>query len=180
MRPVSSAAEASQSWFARLAYVALALVVVISLWSKFRGETPRELSEAEILAQAPSPFSDAPPPEPLVANPNHRRMIRWCEVHAILARRCQRCHQSPTQLGAPFPLVQYPDIRAEYPPGSGQLVLDRIPRVIRYGIMPPVTLPLEPPVEELERGEIDALLVWFEEGALPFGGEACAPGAASR
>lgn len=176
---MSSAAEASQSWFARLAYLALALIVVTSLWKKYWGERPRELSEAEILAQAPSPFSDPPPPEPLVANPNHRRLVRWCEVHAILARRCQRCHQSPTQLGAPFPLLEYSDIQAEYPPGSGQLVRSRIPQVIRYGIMPPVTLPLDPPVEELERSEIDALLVWFEEGALPFGGETCAPAPAS-
>ena len=101
--------------------------------------------------------------------PNAARVVRWCTVRAVLERRCQRCHGSPTQLGAPFPLVTYADTQREFPPGSGQPLAGRMSHAIRYRIMPPVTFPVEPPVLRLDAADRDVLLAWLEEGALALG-----------
>jgi len=123
----------------------------------------------------PTASYDAPPePDPLAPDPNARRVVRWCEVEAVLASRCQRCHAIPSQAGAPFPLLGFADTQREHPPGSGEPIVRRMAHVIRHRIMPPIHMPLEPPVLPLEPAEVDLLLVWLEEGGLPFGGVDCA------
>lgn len=118
-------------------------------------------------------YSAPPPPEPLFPSPNARRVVTWCQARDVLRERCQRCHTSPTAFGAPFPLLEYTDVDREYPPGSGERLSTRIQQVVRHHVMPPLGLALDPPVEPLSEAQKDVLLVWLEEGALPFGGTRC-------
>jgi len=125
------------------------------------------------VAEPPAPVEVRPLPEPLAASLGARRVVRWCEVERVLARRCQRCHTIPPRAGAPFPLLAFSDTQREYPPSSGQPIVARMAHVIRHRVMPPTHMLLDPPVLPLERDEVDVLLVWLEEGALPFGGVEC-------
>jgi len=83
----------------------------------------------------------------------------WCAARTVLRAKCQRCHQDPTQHGAPFPLLTYADTQ----------VVDRqdVPRFQRMktaletDYMPPSFLELEPAVELLSDSERSTLLGWL-------------------
>jgi hypothetical protein len=84
-----------------------------------------------------------------------------CDVDAILANRCQRCHSSPPQYGAPMPLVMHADLVAGSPSDANVKVHDRVLQKIADDAdpMPP------PPNTRLEAGEIATLRAWVESGA---------------
>jgi hypothetical protein len=158
-------------WLARGAYLALAAVLVFGLARRLplrRAPVPvePERSAAEIFGTEPAPL-------PLTVSPSAPRIVLWCKVRAVLEHKCQRCHSSPPRNGAPFPLLTYADTQREHPIGSGHPLFERMSHALRYRIMPPTALPLEPPVLPLETAERDALLVWLEEGGLALGGESC-------
>lgn len=158
-------------WLALAAYAALALLLVTSLaqrlWKRARIENPQPMHDESDFLAWPLPA------EPWAANPSASRLVRWCSVKHLLEQRCARCHSTPATLGAPFPLLTYADTRRAFPEGSDSVVLDRMAHAIRHRIMPPLTLPVEPPVQPLSEAEKDLLLVWIEEGGLAFGGEQC-------
>lgn len=119
-------------------------------------------------------FAYAPSPDPLVPRVSARRTVRWCEARATIEAKCQRCHGSVPANGAPFSLLTYADTQREHAPGSGIPMYRRMSDMIRERRMPPVELAIEPAVEPLDLYEQDVLLVWLEEGAFAYGGEACA------
>ena len=59
----------------------------------------------------PGPIPDAGTACNLELEPNAELP---CDVAEILKTRCQRCHQSPAKNGAPFPLLVYADLLADY------------------------------------------------------------------
>jgi hypothetical protein len=151
----------------------LAFVLIVGLGvMRARGkarQTERARSTEESIV-----YNGRPAPEPLAPSASARRVVRWCEALGVLQAKCQRCHTSPPRNGAPIAMLTYADTQREYPPGTGELVFQRMNRIVRLHGMPPLGLPVDPPVEPLDALEKDILLVWLEEGALPFGGEDCA------
>lgn len=88
-----------------------------------------------------------------------------CPVETVLRSRCQGCHTSPPQNGAPFPLRTYADTQADY---FGKPVFERMRVAIETDFMPPDPRP------KLEGTERSAVLDWINAGALPAApGEAC-------
>jgi hypothetical protein len=169
-KPAARRADSLGSrWTLFAAYGALALLVLGGI---LRVRHKREL---EALKKPPewNLFVPAAIPDPLYPSPQARRVVRWCEALDVIQRKCQRCHGSSPTNGAPISLVTYADTEREYPAGSGRIVRDRMNYVIRHRTMPMVGQVLDPPVEPLEPHEVDTLLVWLEEGAMPFGGEEC-------
>ncbi|MGZ3421602.1 MAG: hypothetical protein ACXWUG_15675 [Polyangiales bacterium] len=82
-----------------------------------------------------------------------------CAPNEVLKNVCQQCHTTPSQHGAPFPLVTYGDVQAD---------LDGHP--VYYWMEKYVTsqdMPL-PPVD-LGDGDRAALLEWLRAGAPPRG-----------
>jgi hypothetical protein len=121
-----------------------------------------------------------PPPEPLTPSPYAPSSVRWCDARRVLEAKCVRCHSAPPRIyGAPFSLLSYADTQNEYPPGSGQLVYQRMRWMVAYGRMPPLGQQIEPPIEPLDDTERDLLLVWLREGGLAYGGESCGSGSAA-
>jgi hypothetical protein len=153
------------------AYLSLAVLIAYGVL-RARANKAKVEEKAGFSERYESP-SFRPPPDPLAPSFNARRVVRWCEVLAVLRAKCQRCHDAPPKHGAPFPLLTYAHTQAEYPPGSGQAVHRRMLTMIRYRTMPPLTLELEPPVEALDARELDVLLPWLEDGAFAYGGEDC-------
>ena len=154
------------------AYVSLAVLIGYGVLRARANKAKVEQQKAVLGERYVSP-DFRPPPDPLAPSFNARRVVRWCEVLAVLRAKCQRCHDSPPKLGAPFPLLTYAHTQGEYPPGSGQAVYRRMLTMIRYRTMPPLALELEPPVEALDAREQDAILAWLEDGAFAYGGEDC-------
>lgn len=161
------------SRLASVAYVGLGIALVTGLWSRLPDKKPRpdRIFQAESYSDV---FGGPPAPKPLTVNPSAPRVVSWCRVRQVIESRCQRCHGSPTSLGAPFSLVTYADTQRDHPARTGESISARMAHVIRYQVMPPMTLPLDPPVTPLSELEKDLLLAWLEEGALAFGGEDCA------
>lgn len=165
--------ERSSSKLVLLAYAALAVAVVFGV---VRARAHREPPKPDPKFHGYDPMSAAPAqPDPLTPSPYAPTSVRWCAAARVMHDKCARCHSAPPRLfGAPFPLLVYADTQREYPPGSGQLVSQRMHGMIAYGRMPPLGQPMDPPVEPLTDAEKDTLLVWLREGALPYGGEDCA------
>lgn len=108
--------------------------------------------------------STCPPVDPGIVSPAFP-----CEIEAIIAAKCQRCHQDPPQNGAPFPLLTWQDTQEEYLLSP---IWKRMYNAVNTGFMPFVALPLDPPVEPLTPQEKDTLLAWLE-CALPVEAQAC-------
>jgi hypothetical protein len=95
----------------------------------------------------------------------------------VIRAKCQRCHQSPVQHGAPVPFMTYEDTQAPYYTTDrkwSDVMVDAVDR----GIMPDVTqndppTSLMPPVEPLTADEKTTLLDWLAQGAKPEGGTDC-------
>jgi len=88
--------------------------------------------------------------------------VTYCDVQPIVASRCERCHAEPPEHGAPFPLTDYAATQAHY---QGEPIYERMARAVRSGAMPPVTLPVEPPVVDLDEDEVELIGAWSDAGA---------------
>src|SRR5581483_8969078 len=91
-----------------------------------------------------------------------------CDVSAILATRCQSCHQRPALFGAPMPLLTWSDTQA-IPPMDTVPAWKAIKTKVTAGLMPPAGAP----GGALTDAEKTALLDWVDAGA-PQGSGACA------
>jgi hypothetical protein len=168
---MTSEREPKRFWWASLVYALLGVALVSTIWSRL---SARPAKDKELdFQQLSDPFAGAPPIDPLAVSADAPRVVRWCQVREVLERRCQRCHGNPTAHGAPVSFVSYADTQREQPPGSGWFLAERMNFLVRHRVMPPTTLPLDPPVEPLSEREKDILLVWLEEGALAIGGTDC-------
>lgn len=91
-----------------------------------------------------------------------------CDVDAVLAKNCRKCHGAPPQFGAPMPLMTHADLVAAAPSDPSKKVHDRILEKVTDDAdpMPP------PPNPRLTPGEIETLRAWVQAGA-PYHPEAC-------
>jgi hypothetical protein len=83
----------------------------------------------------------------------------WCAALTVLRAKCQRCHQEPTQNGAPFALSTYADTQVADRKGVPRF--QRMKAALATDYMPPTFLELEPAVEPLDESERSALLSWL-------------------
>jgi uncharacterized membrane protein len=95
----------------------------------------------------------------------------WCEIQAVLSAKCQRCHRSPLEHGAPFPLLTYGDTQARDSKGNARF--EQIASAVDAEYMPPQFLELAPPVLLLTADERTALLAWCSQGAPLSGSATC-------
>jgi hypothetical protein len=103
--------------------------------------------------------------------------VTFCEALTVIRAKCQRCHQSPVQHGAPVPFVTYQDTQAPYYTTDRQWS-EVMAGAVERGIMPDLSqneppISLMPPVEPLTAGEKVTLLDWLAQGAKPEGGTDC-------
>jgi hypothetical protein len=103
--------------------------------------------------------------------------VTFCEALAVIRDKCQRCHQSPPQHGAPVPFLTYEDIQAPYYTTDRQWS-DAIADAVDRGTMPDLAqneppTSLMPPVEPLTADEQATLLDWLSQGAKAEGGTDC-------
>jgi uncharacterized membrane protein len=82
-------------------------------------------------------------------------------VDDVLAKKCRRCHTSPTRNGAPFALYTWAEMQAQH---HGEPVYQRLGRSVETGFMPNL-IPANPPVERLTDDEKRTLLDWVRAGA---------------
>lgn len=83
----------------------------------------------------------------------------WCAARTVLRDKCQRCHQDPTQNGAPFPLLTYADTQVVDRKGVPRS--EKMKAALDSDYMPPTFLQLEPAVEPLQESERSALVSWL-------------------
>jgi len=86
-----------------------------------------------------------------------------CEIDDILERKCRRCHTEPQQNGAPFPLITWADVNADY---GGAPVFTYMSKAVKAGFMPycagGTCGNFNPIVEPLTADEKATLLAWLE------------------
>jgi hypothetical protein len=97
----------------------------------------------------------------------------WCAARAVLEAKCQRCHGSPPEHGAPFSLVTYEDTQVVNRRGEARFTA--IAAVVADGFMPPSFITLEPAVAPLSAHEQELVLGWCRAGGLPTDEAACQP-----
>jgi hypothetical protein len=125
-----------------------------------------------------------PVPEPTgsagqgAAGPTGGDAIPFCSALAVIRARCQACHSSPPQHGAPVPFVTYEDIQAPYFNSAPMKFSDAMVDAIKNDFMPLLSLndppvSLMPPAQPLTADEKATLLGWLEQGAKPEGGTDC-------
>ena len=95
----------------------------------------------------------------------------WCEIQAIFQGKCQRCHHTPLEHGAPFPLLTYGDTQAR--DGKDKARFEQIADAVDTQYMPPQFIALEPPVALLTADERTMLLAWCSQGAPLVGSATC-------
>ena len=103
--------------------------------------------------------------------------VAFCAALGVIRAKCQRCHRSPPQNGAPVPFLTYADTQAPYY-ASDQKWSDVMLGAVTRDFMPYVALndpptSLMPPVEPLTADEKATLLGWLGQGAKPEGGTDC-------
>jgi len=103
--------------------------------------------------------------------------VAFCKALQVIRDKCQRCHQSPPQHGAPVPFLTYEDTQAQYYTTT-QKWSDAMFGAVERDVMPDVAqndppINLMPPVEPLTAEEKSTLLDWLEQGAKPEGGTNC-------
>jgi hypothetical protein len=94
-----------------------------------------------------------------------------CAVAAVLAARCQSCHQSPALFGAPMPLLTWADTQA-IPPKDTVPAWQAIKTKVSAGLMPPGASPSG----AMTADEKATLMAWVEAGAPKGTGVCTAPG----
>jgi len=103
--------------------------------------------------------------------------VPFCEALTVIRDKCQRCHQSPPQHGAPVPFLTYEDTQGQYYT-TDRKWSDAMVGVVARGVMPDLSqndppTSLTPPVEPLSADEKETLLEWLAQGAKPQGGTDC-------
>lgn len=103
--------------------------------------------------------------------------VAFCEALTVIRDKCQRCHLSPPEHGAPVPFMTYEDTQAQYYT-TDRKWSDAMVSAVARGIMPDLAqnqppLSLMPPVEPLTEDEKTTLLDWLAQGAKPAGGTDC-------
>jgi hypothetical protein len=130
-------------------------------------------------AKAPepvAPYVEPPLPlEPPWGPPKVPNSDLPADVDDVLARKCRRCHGSPTRHSAPFPLYTWEETRGRH---HGQLIYVRIGLAVASGFMPNL-VPANPPVEPLTAAEKQILVAWVDAGAPSASELAKAPPVAS-
>jgi cytochrome c5 len=125
------------------------------------------LALSTISAIACATTTDEPsPPAPLNGASGEASAANrptWCEARAVLELKCQRCHGTTPEHGAPFSLVTYDDTQAQN--ANGKLRYELIATALATDFMPPRYLELEPEVALLTDAEQATLLGWCESGA---------------
>lgn len=91
-----------------------------------------------------------------------------CDVDAILAKDCRKCHSSPPQFGAPMPLMTHADLTAAAKSNPAKKVYELVTAKIDDDAspMPP------PPNARLATAERDKIKAWVAAGA-PASTEIC-------
>jgi hypothetical protein len=89
----------------------------------------------------------------------------FCAARVVLRDKCQRCHQDPTQNGAPFSLLSYADTQVVDRKGVPRF--QKMKAAIETDYMPPTFLELEPAVEPLRESERATLLLWLSSDLPP-------------
>lgn len=117
--------------------------------------------------------SDASRPCPETV-PDARPRSLPCDVEAVLAKKCQRCHNSKahldvcypakTCLRGPFPLLTWSDTHEDY---GGKPVFERMRDAVESDYMPFKTTMISPPVEPLTTAEKSTLIAWTKSCAPP-------------
>jgi len=95
-----------------------------------------------------------------------------CDVEAVLAAKCQRCHNSKavldvcfpknTCLRGPFPLLTWSDTHQIY---GGKPIFERMHDAVASGFMPFQSTDITPPTAPLEPSEKTTLLEWTKDCA---------------
>lgn len=130
---------------------ALPLLALAAVLGACSGATPAD-------GGAPDAAPDLEPCPPMPASGDIP-----CDVGAVLAARCQICHTLPRMNGAPFPLLTYEQLHAQF--GTTSLLKwQRMAQVIE-----PDNLPHMPPAgrTQLDDTEIGVLRGWFAQCAPP-------------
>ncbi|MEZ4370458.1 MAG: hypothetical protein R3B07_06515 [Polyangiaceae bacterium] len=91
-----------------------------------------------------------------------------CEVQQVLERNCLRCHGEEKQYGAPYSFTSLEEIHRVR---GGEPLYRRMLDALEEDFMPPVTLKVEPPVQDISDADREVLLEWTRAGAPE--GEAC-------
>ncbi|MCB9607609.1 MAG: hypothetical protein H6716_13525 [Polyangiaceae bacterium] len=91
-----------------------------------------------------------------------------CEVQQVLERNCLRCHGEEKQYGAPYSFISLDEIHRVR---GGEPLYRRMLDALEEDFMPPVTLKVEPPVQDISDTDRDVLIAWTRAGAPE--GEAC-------
>jgi hypothetical protein len=133
----------------------LMLVVVVRMERPRRPPRAKAPEPAAPYVEVPLPL-EAPWGPPKVANSDLP-----ADVDDVLARKCRRCHGSPTRNSAPFPLYTWAETRGRH---HGQLIYERIGLAVASGFMPNL-IPANPPVERLTAAEKEILVAWVAAGA---------------
>jgi uncharacterized membrane protein len=113
----------------------------------------------------------SPDGAPSVAGGSSSSGPSWCEIQAILAAKCQRCHQRPALHGAPFALLTYADTQVR--DSKGRARFEQIADAVGSEYMPPQFIELAPAVALLTTDERATLLAWCAQGALLGGSSTC-------
>ena len=85
-----------------------------------------------------------------------------CDVWQVVHDRCHCCHQDPPANGAPFPLLTYENVHAEY--SMGKLRWERMSEVIQPGSIPHMPFGT---AKQLSAAEKKVLDDWFAACAPP-------------
>jgi hypothetical protein len=159
-----------QAWMFLVVLGVLMLVVVV------RMERPRRPPRAKAPVPA-APYVEVPLPlEAPWGPPKVPNSDLPADVDDVLARKCRRCHGSPTRNAAPFPLYTWAETRGRH---HGQLIYERIGLAVASGFMPNL-IPANPPVEKLTAAEKQILVAWVAAGAPSASELAKVPSASSE
>jgi hypothetical protein len=127
---------------------------------KRAAETPRRPAPTLSASPAPAPLGPIPPEPPF--GPLRKADAELpCDVDDVFARKCRRCHGTPTRHGAPLTFYTWADMHAIR---GVEPVYHHVGRVVYVGSMPFQTL-TNPPVEPLTEAEKQIILDWVKAGA---------------
>ena len=98
-----------------------------------------------------APFDCTLDPSCVTDMPGPADGILPCDVEQVLVDKCQRCHQNPPLMNAPFPLVTYGDTQALY--------FTQVRFAAMKSAVASTFMPLTPP--DLTPAERETMLTWL-------------------
>lgn len=150
----------------RAVVVLAALITLAGGCERQQRAREREAAAAELRARvlaraaarrAAEPLPEEPPVETLRVPSSGLP----CNVDAVFAAKCRRCHTVPTRHGAPLVFLTWDDTRQDR---LGQPLYSVIGRAVRTGFMP-YRVEANPPVQPLTDEEKKTILDWVDAGA---------------